>query len=294
MADSRSVDPTVYFNGAFVATSAARLAVDDRGLLFGIGFFETFRTCEGRPHHWSYHRRRLERACATAQLVPPATFLARNDDALHAAVQRLLREHGLTDAVFRYTLTAGSREGAASELLTLRAAPPSSPGEGVCLRVLNLARDNGEWSPRPKSLSYANAWLGAEELRRRSPEPSDEGLFLSREGRFIVETARQNIGWIVDGSFRYPDPALGAVAGTCLEWLLDVGLPNEPRRAPLDELLAAEAIVVTNSVRGITPVHLVFDAQDEPLRIGIDSRNHPLVVSLRRQWNEALDATAQS
>jgi 4-amino-4-deoxychorismate lyase len=294
MADSSSADPIVYFNGAFVAASAARLPVDDRGLLFGIGFFETFRTCASRAHHLSFHQRRLERACATAQLDLPATFLARDPAALRVVVQRLLREHGLADAVFRYTVTAGARDGAASELLTLRALPPSSPAEGVCLRVLNLARDSGEWLPRPKSLNYANAWLGAEELRRRSHEPSDEGLFLSREGGFIVETTRQNVGWIVDGVFRYPEPALGAVSGTCLEWLLDVGLPSEPRRATVDELLAADAIVVTNSVRGVTPVHLVFDAQDQPLRVGLDSRNHPLVVSLRRQWNETLDATAQS
>ncbi|MEK9148192.1 MAG: hypothetical protein AAB650_02035, partial [Patescibacteria group bacterium] len=43
----------------------------------------------------------------------------------------------------------------------------SLPLEEVTLRLLNLARDNGEWVPRPKSLNYMNALLGAAELKQR-------------------------------------------------------------------------------------------------------------------------------
>lgn len=286
----------VYFNGAVMSASEARLPIDDRGVLFGFGFFETFRTSGGRPHHWRFHRQRLERACATAQIALPTSFLATDERRLLEVIHELLQRHHRNDAVFRYTVTAGAdRNGSAapSEFLVLRPLPDEVPEEGVCVRVLNLTRDNGEWLPRPKSLNYGNAMLGLAELKRRAKAASDEGLFLSRDGDFIVETARQNIAWIADGRLCYPEPSLGAVAGTCLEWLLDLGVPNESRRATVDALFSADAIVVTNSVRGVTPVNLVYDRDDRPQRVGLDSVNHPLVASLRRQWVEALEATAE-
>lgn len=294
MPDSPPTSAIVWFDGAFVSAEAARLPIDDRGVQFGLGFYETFRTSGGRLHHWRYHRERLEGACAMAGIKLPVDSLAFDEAKRQAVVQRLLAEHGASDAVFRYTVTAGRVVGRPVESLVLRALPAAAPDEGVCLRVLKLARDNGEWVPRPKSLGYANAWLGAEELRRRTKEASDDGLFLARESGCVVETTRQNIAWIVDGCLRYPDPALGPVAGTCLDWIVELGAACETRRAPIDELLAADAIIVMNSVRGITPVHLVLDADDRPLRRGIDSRDHPLVASLRRQWTEALEATAES
>jgi len=288
MADSRH---SIYFNGQIVPPAAARLLVDDRAVLFGLGFFETFRTSGGRPHHWTYNRRRLEQACATAGITIPANFLCANTLRLHEVVSQLLHETGLPDAVFRYTITAGA-EGAPSEFLTVRLLPPAAPAEGICLRVLKLARDNGEWLPRPKSLNYANALLGAEELRRRATAPVDEGLFLSRDGRFVVETPRQNIAWLEGARLCYPDSSLGAIAGTCLQWLLELGQAAEPRRAQLGELLAADAIVVLNSVRGITPVREVSDAEDRARLRSFDSHTHPLVAAWRDRWNEALRTTA--
>jgi 4-amino-4-deoxychorismate lyase len=292
MADSPLKPAMIYFNGDFLAADRVPLPVDDRGWLFGIGFFETFRTSGGRPHHWRYNRERLERACRTAGLTLPRSFLAADETKLDYAVRRLLREHQREDAVFRYTVTAGAAQPA--EMLTLRPLPPAAPGGGICLRVLTLSRDNGEWWPRPKSLNYANAWLGAQELARRAADPSDDGLFLSRDSGFVVETTRRNVAWIADGRLRYPDPSLGPVAGTCLAWLLDIGAPAEPMRGTLDDLLAADAIMVMNAVRGVTPVQLVCDAHDAPLRSGIDSHEHPIVASLCRQWVEALEATAEA
>lgn len=290
----------VYLNGECVSSAEARVPAEDRGLLHGYGFFETFRTSGGKPHHWSFHRRRLARACATAALPLPSTFLANDEAKLATTIQHLLRSHGRADAVFRYTVTAGSTpspvagaNGTPTELLTLRALPPIPPREGIALRVLQLARDSGEWVPRPKSLNYLNALLGAQELQRRSSEPFEDALFLTRDGGFVVETARQNIAWIADGRLCYPDYSLGAVTGTCLEWALALGCPVKACRATLDEFAAAEAILTVNSVRGITPVHTVWDAQDRTTLCALRSAAHPMVISLRQQWDEALAGTAR-
>ena len=164
---------------------------------------------------------------------------------------------------------------------------------GICLRVLKIARDGGEWMPRPKSLNYLNALVGARELGTRSQTASDEGLFLSRGDEYVVETARQNVAWIRDGRICYPDPAIGALAGTGLAWLLELDCAAQPCRASLDEFLRAEAIIVINSVRGVTAVREVRDKNDHVLLTALASQVHPIVASLRHQWDEALQTTAR-
>lgn len=294
--------PAVYFNGRILPAAEAHLPIDDAGTLYGLGFFETFRTSGGRPHQWDFHRARMAQACITAGITMPPTFLVCDEARLRETVRVLLREHGMSDGVFRYTLTAGRASAPDSrgegfsepaEFMVLRALPPCPPPEGVALRVLQLSRDNGEWLPRPKSLNYANAFAGAGELRRRGAAPGDEGLFLSREGAYAVETPRQNLAWIEGERLCYPDPALGAVAGTCLQWALQLGLPFAARRARLPDLLGADAIMVLNAVRGVTPVREAWDAQDQHRFRLLESHAHPLVVSLVGRWSDALRATAR-
>lgn len=290
----------VYFDGRVVPATEVRLSLDDRGVLYGMGFFETFRTSGGRPHLWPYHLRRLTAACGKAGLAFPTQSIATDLARLQSAVEALLdrwntASRRLHDAVFRYTLTAGPPGGAPVEFLTIRPLPPEAPPEGIALRVLNVLRDNGEWVPRPKSLDYLNAILGADELDRRATSPSDEGLFLSRDGRFVVETPRQNIAWFVDGRLYYPDPAIGGVDGTTLAWLLETGgFMVEAYHALLDELLDADAVLVMNAVRGITPVREIWDAADSRTLWTYTSSAHPGVLALRERWSEALRVTAAS
>jgi 4-amino-4-deoxychorismate lyase len=290
----------LFLNGRLVPSSEARLFALHHGVMNGIGFYETFRTSGGRPHLWAYHRARLEQACARVGIEPAVESLLHRPARLHDVTVQMLRDVNLPDAVFRYTLHAGGADPVrttvthASELLTMRPIPAAPPAEGICLHVLNSPRDSGEWVPRPKSINQLNAQLGTRELHHRAAAPADEGLFLSRGEGFVVETTRQNIAWIREGELCYPDPTIGAVAGTCLAWVLDRAIPARPCRVRLDALAKADAVVVMNSVRGITPVREIRDGGDRVLVTGIPSHENPLVVSLRRQWAEALVATAQA
>ncbi|QYM78508.1 aminotransferase class IV [Horticoccus luteus] len=283
----------VYVNGELRPAGETALPLSDQGVLYGAGFFETFRTSGGRAHHWRYHQRRLAAACATAGLTWPQRALAADEERLAEVVAELLRAAGAVDAVFRYTITAGAADGGPAEFLTLRALPAAAPVEGIAVRVLRLRRDNGEWLPRPKSLNYANAWLGARELARRAATPHDEGVFLAREHAFVVEGTRQNIVWVRDGRLCFPDPALGAVAGTALAWALEQGVPGEAVRATVAELAGAEAVAVLNAVRGVTPVAELRGEDDAVWRSEWRSARHPVIERLRAQWSEALTATAR-
>ncbi len=300
MADpmSQPGESLVYFCGRDVPIVEARVPISDHGVLYGLGFFETFRTSAGRPHAWSRHRCRLEAACRRAGIVLPSTFLAGDEERLTAVIRRQLAAHGLTEAVFRYTVTAGAPSASGlydqpAEWLVLRPLPPAAPAEGVALRTLQLTRDNGEWLPRPKSLNYANSLLGASELNRRARRPDDEGLFTARDSGFVVEAVRQNLAWIAQGRLCYPDPALGAVEGTCLQWVLQHHPAAVPRRVSPAELASAEAVMIMNAVRGVTPVARLWDRDDRETIGEWRSAENPIVIALREAWVEALRETAR-
>lgn len=299
MADpmSQPGESLVYFCGRDVPIAEARVPISDHGVLYGIGFFETFRTSAGRPHAWPRHRRRLEAACWRAGIVLPSTFLAGDEERMTAVIRRQLAVRELTEAVFRYTVTAGAPSASGlydqpAEWLVLRPLPAAAAAEGVALRTLQLTRDNGEWLPRPKSLNYANSLLGASELNRRARRPDDEGLFTARDSGFVVEAVRQNLAWIEQGRLCYPDPALGAVEGTCLRWVLEHHPAAVPRRVSPAELASAEAVMIMNAVRGVTPVARLWDADDRETIGKWRSAEHPIVIALREAWVEALNVTA--
>ncbi|MEO6005957.1 MAG: aminotransferase class IV [Opitutus sp.] len=284
--------PVVFQDGEIRPLEKAHVSLTDAGLLYGMGFFETFRSSGGKPHHWTYNLERLERGCAKIGLALPRRFLAYDHARLVDVVQRLLRQnHYEGDAVFRYTVTAGSNE-RPTEFLTCRALPPLSPSGGIALRVLKLRRDSGEWCPRPKSLNYTNALLGGRELQARKAPAADEGLFLSGREGFVVETPRQNLAWIKNGCIQQPDASTSAVAGTCQAWLASRGFPLKSAHATLEELRGAEAVFCLNSVRGITPVTALWDEHDALCLGEFKSAEHPWILALQANWAEALAATA--
>ena len=223
----------------------------------------------------------------------PNTFLVSDENALHRAISDGLREGGRSDAVFRYTVTAGNLQGP-TELMTMRPLPEVMNESKMSLRVLKIRRDSGEWIPRPKSVNYLNAMLGLKEMKSRHVALADEGLFLSREGDIVVETPRQNLAWIINGRICVADDSVGAVAGTCETWMRSLGLPVASVRATLKDFLRAEAIVCMNSVRGFTPVADVWDEDDAQCLARFDSAGHPIVRQLQQEWQNALALTAKS
>ncbi len=292
-------DAVVFFDGELMSSDKARGLYPNPALQCSYGFFEDFRTFGGRPHLWSYHARRLQSACEMAQLNLPEWFLGRDERWLRTIVQRLLEANQLTDGLFRYTVSANPDRGPGGDnpVEHLRAVPvpDGPPSEGIALRTLITPRDTGEWIPRPNSLNYANTLRGITELRSRSSASTDDGLFLARDGGFVVETTGQNIAWVRKGCIYHPDPALGAVAGTCLAWLADQHqVLLKPSRAGLSELIESEAIFVMNSVDGLTPVGYLYGRYDETLRADPDSVHHPLVASLQQLWLDAVAATRAS
>lgn len=283
--------PRTYVNGALLPSAHAAISISDQGVLYGLGFFETFRSSAGKPHLWSFHCDRLTKSCERVGIILPKTFLAVNRTRLLEVMAELRADARMAEAVFRYTVTAGVN-GRASEFLTVRPLPEATSPEGIALRVLKTRRDLGEWSPRPKSINYINAMIGMRELASRHAGPTDDGLFLSHDSNLVVETPRQSVIWISGGRIHITDESLGGVASTCVAWLQQQGVPLLPTKSTLLDFAHAQAIVCVNAVRGITPVREIWNAGDTEKIATLNSAAHPRVIDLQAAWNAALLETA--
>ena len=258
----------VWLNGEIIRADEAKLPVTDHGLLYGAGFFETFRTFGGKPRNLDAHLLRLRNSCALLGLRPDLS-------GVETAVGELLGLEAVPDAVFRLTVTAGvpGRPGLApvyetpSVLLSLRPLPPALPAAGAVLLVLKTVRSTPEVFPRPKSLNYLNNLLAARELASTTP-PADEGLMLTGEG-FVCEGVVTNVSWVEGNVLHIPHSTLGTLPGLTQSWLVEAwkaggGLIAEARAKPAD-LRSAEALILTNSVRGPFRVGRLLLADGEAL-----------------------------
>lgn len=265
----------IYSNGNF--SESATIPAYDHGVLFGAGFFETFRTRNGVPVRLAAHLTRLHAACDRIGIRIPETHLAASSasERWAPALAALLEAHGLTDGVFRLTLTAGPNPAplgagiyeAPQEILTCRALPPEAPAEGITLHRLDTVRDTGEWSPRPKSLNYLNTLLAARELAPHRRHPADEGLICDARG-FMSEGVFSNLFWVKTGVVFTPHESTGCLPGIGRAHLLTKlrasGVRVEESESSPTALLHADAIAMVSCVRGVVPVARVVDSDGVP------------------------------
>jgi 4-amino-4-deoxychorismate lyase len=277
----------VWLNGKFVRAEEAVLPVADHGLIYGAGFFETFRTFGGKPRDLAKHLFRLRNSCGLLGLQPDLSRV-------EAAVADLLKLEGATDAVFRLTVTAGvpERPGLApvypspSVLLILRPLPPPLAATGAVLRVLRMVRSTPEVSPRPKSLNYLNNLLAARELAFGS-EPADEGLMLTTDGH-VCEGVVTNLSWLRGEVLHVPDHTLGALPGLaqhwlCAAWKAGGGMVVEARIKPVS-LRDADALILSNAVRGPFRVGRLILADGSAAAFGPWPKN---LERLAQRWAQA-------
>ena len=255
------------FRGKLMEEAGASIPANDHGLLYGAGAFETFRTYGGRgfllERHWERLRRTLDRLCIENM----DTLLFADASRMQAAVDELLAAQGGGDGVLRYTVSAGVggfglpagpyRE--PWDMLTSRALPPGPSAEGVALRVLDTRRDNGEQTPRGKSLAYLNSLFSWRELQAIG-EPGAQGLMLDAAGN-LSEGVTCNVFWIQGGALFTPSVETGLLPGVHRAHLLalapQAGLEVCEGCWPPEALAGAEAVGLINAATGPVKVREV-------------------------------------
>lgn len=239
-----------FINGA----GADAIPLDDRGLHYGHGLFETMRLHGGEIPLWPRHRRRLERDAKRLR-IPLEIDSAERE--LAAALS-----HWPASGVVKLVVTAG-RGGAgyradatasAHRILGFRPLPPPRPELRVRLCTHPLSVNPG--LAGIKHLNRLDQVLAAGEL------PEDREGLLGDGCGHLVEGLAGNLFVRIHGRWSTPLLDTAGVRGVMRELLLEellpsLGIPVAERTIFSDELAAAEALFLCNAVRGVEPIAAV-------------------------------------
>ena len=268
--------------GGRIHRGAARvesIGPDDRGFRYGDGLFETMRGHRGTIPWWPAHWRRLSAGAERLQLRLPG------HEQVLGEVAELL-DGG--EAVVRLQLTrgGGGRGYAPAEdpeptwVLSRHALPPPTPAGGLRLRWCTTRLAAQPLLAGIKHCNRLEQVLARLELRATG---DDEGVMLGPDDE-VVSATSANVLVLRGGQWSTPPVHRCGVAGICRGWLLEQGLAAE-QRLSREAVELADAVVLTNAVRGILPVSRLGTRSWPP---------HPRVAALRAALAGANPAFADS
>jgi 4-amino-4-deoxychorismate lyase len=246
----------------------------DRGLSYGDGLFETIRLVDGHAPLWSRHMQRLHESGLRLRLPTP-------DPAL------LLREaqsvaSDLGQAVVRITVTRGVGERGY--------APPTTPNPTRMVAAFAAPAMDGNAYTQGIRLCWCKTRLamqpllaGMKHLNRLEQvlaraEWSDpaiaEGLLCDASGH-VISATMANLFAVIDGVLVTPSVARCGVAGVARAEILASQAAVQMRDLSREDLLRADEVFLSSSVRGILPVQAVDDTVYVP---------GPVTRALQRHW----------
>jgi 4-amino-4-deoxychorismate lyase len=227
------------------------LHADDEALLRGRAVFETMRVYRGRPFRLADHLARMRASADRLGIEWRGGFEELAGEALAAAATPA--------CVLRLFLTAG-RSGAGEPVsLALVGALPDDleqrRARGIALISLLGVRAEAPWLlGGVKSTSYAVNTAAEAEARARG---ADDAVFVRDDG-VVLEGPVTNVWWRRGRALFTPSLDLGILAGVTRAVLLEAapaaGYEVAEGAYPLGDLLAAEEVLTSSSVREVMPV----------------------------------------
>ncbi len=267
-ASADGVQQLVYLSGAFIPRGEAVVDAFDRGFLYGDGFFETLRVFGGRAGLLERHLLRLAHSCEETGWSPSP-----DGDEIGAAAVELIERNGVDDGYMRITVSRGRYGGdpgviepvRPTVLIEARSIDMAPPGSASPFQLLRSGCLRNEHSPtvRHKSLSYLDNLLALEEARRAG---ADDVYFLNASGH-LCEGARTNLFWVRGDEVFTPAVRCGLLPGITRAVVMEIaereGIACRRGCYGEEELLEADEVFCTNSLRGVIPVKGVRSGEVE-------------------------------
>jgi aminodeoxychorismate lyase len=269
-------------DGQFVLETEARVSVFDRCFRYGDGLFETLRVYGGTPFAYEQHLDRLQHGCEFLRIRLPYDF-----GELKTLALELIRRNQMPEAVLRLQLSRGTGQrgyaptGNESPLLvmTLDDTPAIENTSPARWRLITGSLRLPMHDPLAafKTCSKLAHVLASAEARERNAQ---DALLLNTDGD-VVETTGANLFWIKDRVVCTPPLTCGALPGVTRALVINLcsklGLDLCEHKTSLDDLLRADAVFLTQSVREIVEVTHLDD---------IAVRQSPLVKALSQAYHE--------
>lgn len=247
-----------WMNGAYIRAEDLLISPFDHGFLYGVGFFETFRTYDGYVFLLDAHLSRLKSALDEYHIAFPY-----DKSTLLPVIQRLNEDADGADGYFRLNVSAGvheiglaPREYTEPNVIMFRKALPEVVGNPTKKGVwLSTHRNEPESTIRHKSHHFLNNVGGRMEL----PSLKDfEGLFVTKEG-YVAEGVTSNVFWVKDDCLYTPSIETGILPGTTRAFILELAKRLEIKVCEgfysKEFVDSADEVFVTNAIQEIVPLH---------------------------------------
>jgi len=248
-------------NGALTKTSEAAIPIDDRGFRYGDSVFETIAIHNGVPYQFDWHMQRLSGGLK-------AIKIAFDTAPLKKQCQHLLRINKVKTGILRIQVSRGV--GSLGYLSTAKQPiyviqvnpipvmniPPvalwKSTYQKISAKALPVQYKLGQ------GLNSILARLEASENEGTDDHGCADALLLNEQGH-ICETSSGNIFWLKNGTLYTPSLACGVLEGSTRHAIMRLStyLVVETQ-APIEALLEADAVFITNVVWPIIAVGALF------------------------------------
>ena len=245
-----------WMNGQFIEEQDLRISPFDHGVLYGIGFFETFRTYKGKAVFLPLHFERLLEALKEYRIDFPYTL-----NELQQIIEQLNAQDG-EEGYFRLNVSAGehsiglapSAYNQPNVILFRKQLSQIKRGTEKEADWLKTIRNSPEQQQRHKSHHYGN------NVRARLELPSlaaHEGFFTDARD-VVAEGITSNIFWIKDGILYTPSAKLGILPGITRKIVLELatamGIQVREGSFMKWELEQADECFVTTAVQELVPI----------------------------------------
>lgn len=247
---------------------SSAIDVQDRGLAYGDGLFETVLWYQGDLPHWPRHLDRLRRGCERldipfeadviqAQLKLFLQSLAERADTPHKAIIKLILTRGVGGRGYTPLSAAAIRPNLVVQVLPYQTSPWAETGVELVPCRMRLSQNAS--LAGIKHLNRLEYILAAKDSGDLS-----EGVFplLQDTADRVIETLHHNLFIFRNQQLWTPDLQACGVEGVLREHLVAHSpFSVQVARLSLADVLAADEVFICNSVRGIWPVNRFMDRQ---------------------------------
>jgi branched-chain amino acid aminotransferase len=258
----------VWLNEELIPRSQARVSVDDRGFLYGDGFFETLRAEAGKVYFLKEHVSRLENSARAFRVPFPADF------PWEERLLRLLKANGLEKgpARVKLLLTRGVAEGLGlpegsrpTVVIWARAYSPPPPAEYASgWPVVIFPQGRTTFVGGHKSLNYL-FYLAA---RQYALDQGAREALVLEAGGLVSEGAATSLVYFRGEGYFTPEAA-SALPGVTLAALARAlarhGMRLTARPTSPAQLQEADGLWLANSLMGLMPVAAL---DGRPVKVG--------------------------
>jgi 4-amino-4-deoxychorismate lyase len=234
---------------------SSAISVDDRGLQYGDGLFETMLAQDGRVRHFERHMERLAEGGRRLGLPVPDPGLIADE------CERALAGLGAGSVKLIVTRGPGPRsyrppaEPSVTRIIVSSAPKQrNDPEDGIVVRLCDTPLG---LNPRLAGLKHLNRLEQVLACAEWDDPAIAEGLMSAVDGRIICATAA-NVFLVRDGRLLTPDirdcGVAGVMRGVVLAAARELAIDASVSDLKQDDLAAADEVFLTNAITGVRPV----------------------------------------